>query len=124
MEKDYTIEDYLERPYWLIDILPKQVPANDGERYFAIEKFYLSEPQVELLCRKFANLLLKLYCYHDIAICGNEEQWIENPAPETLVHWVMSRQPIHVLLKSTDAMIVARGDDTYMTLYDPDEATL
>ena len=36
----------------------------------------------------------------------------------------MYRQPIHVLLKSTDAMIVARGDDTYMTLYDPDEATL
>ena len=124
MGKDYAIEDYLERPYWLIDILPKQVPANDGERYFAIEKFYLSEPQVELLCRKFANLLLKLYCYYDIAICGYEEQWIENPAPEVLFDWVMSRQPIHVLLKSADAMIVAHGDDTYMTLYSPDEATL
>ena len=23
-----TIDDYLEKPYWLIDILPKQVPAN------------------------------------------------------------------------------------------------
>lgn len=124
MGKDYTIEDYLERPYWVIDILPKQVPANGRGQYFKIEKFYLSEPQAELLCRKFANLLLKLNCYDDIAVRGYDEQWIDNPAPEHLVNWVMTRKPLHVLLKSTDALIVSHGDETYMTLYGADEETL
>lgn len=124
MGKDYTIEEYLERPYWVIDILPKQVPANGRGQYFEIEKFYLSEPQIELLYRKFANLLLKLNCYDDIAVCGYDEHWIDNPAPEVLAKWVMDRKPLHVLLKSADAMIVARGDDLYMTLYGADEETL
>lgn len=124
MGKDHIIEDYLARPYWLIDILPKQVPANGQGQYFEIEKFYLSHPQVEPLYRKFANLLLKLYCYDDIAVCGYDGAWTDHPSPDVLFEWVLSRQPIQVLLKSADAMIVAHGDDTYMTLYGPDEATL
>ena len=121
---NYTIEDYLERPYWVIDILPKQVPANGRGQYFEVEKFYLRQPQMEQLCLKFANILLKLYCYDDIAVCGYDSAWTDNPTPEALAKWVMDRKPMHVLLKTADAMIVARGDDLYMTLYGANEETL
>ena len=29
-----TIEEYLNKPYWVIDILPKQVPADGRGQYF------------------------------------------------------------------------------------------
>ena len=35
-----TIEEYLNKPYWVIDILPKQVPADSKGQYFRIEKYY------------------------------------------------------------------------------------
>ena len=124
MNHDCLIEHYLGKPYWVIDILPFQVPVGSRGQYFKIEQYYLSKPRIELLYKKFAELLLKLNCYDDIAVSGYDGVWAENPDPEDLAQWVMDRKPIHVLLKSADAMIVARGDDLYMTLYGPNEATL
>ena len=121
---NHDIEEYLEKPYWVIDILPHRVPANGRGQYFEVEKFYLRQPQMEQLCQKFANILLKLYCYDDIAVCGYDGAWTDNPTPETLAKWVIDRKPLHVLLKTADAMIVARGDDLYMTLYGANEETL
>ena len=42
-----TIEEYLNKPYWVIDILPKQVPADGRGQYFRIEKFFLEHPQID-----------------------------------------------------------------------------
>lgn len=124
MDRIYDIEEYLKRPYWVIDILPHQVPDGSKGQFFKIEQFYLSPPRIELLCAKFVHILLKLNCYDDIAVSGYDGVWTENPAPEELARWVMDRKAIHVLLKSADAMITAGGDDLYMTVYGPDEATL
>lgn len=33
-----NIDDLLRKPYWIIDILPKQVPSNSEGQYFAIEQ--------------------------------------------------------------------------------------
>lgn len=41
-----TIEELLERPYWVIDILPWQVPADSPGKYFAVERYFLQEPQI------------------------------------------------------------------------------
>ena len=41
-----TIEEYLNKPYWVIDILPKQVPADSKGQYFKIEKYFLEHPQM------------------------------------------------------------------------------
>ena len=124
---DEIIDRYLEKPYWVIDILPKQVPADCGGQYFKIEKHFLSQPQMEPLLQKFTNILLKLNCYEDIDVChfvgdptvAGAEQWVENPAPEELEMWVKERKPLFFLMESQDAMISLAGDDTYMTLYNP-----
>ena len=122
--ENYVIDDYLNKPCWVIDILPQRVPANGPGRYFEVEEYYLREPQMVRLCQKFADILLKLYCYDDLAVSGYDDEWLDNPSPEVLVQWVMDRKPLHVLLKTADAMIVVRGDDLYMSLYGADEETL
>lgn len=35
-----NIDDLLQKPYWIIDILPKQVPADSSGQYFAVEKYF------------------------------------------------------------------------------------
>ena len=42
-----TIEEYLNKTYWVIEILPKQVPADGKGQYFKIEKYYLEHPQID-----------------------------------------------------------------------------
>ena len=41
-----TIDELLETPYWIIDILPKQVPMDSPGQYFAVEEYYLSKKQI------------------------------------------------------------------------------
>ena len=33
-----NLDEIMEKPYWIIDILPKQVPGNSPGQYFKIEK--------------------------------------------------------------------------------------
>lgn len=109
---------FLDKPYWIIDILPKRVPASCGGQYFAIEKFFLSSPQVDEIYRKFACVLIILNCYHDIAVQDND-LWIKNPTPAALEKLVLERKPLNLLVDRNQAMISITGDDHYMTLYGP-----
>ena len=120
-----TIEEYLNKPYWVIDILPKQVPADDKGQYFRIEKYFLEHPQIDNIYRKFTNILLKLNCYEDIDVSHDGEEWITNPAPQeleaALLKCMADKQMFYIILKSADVLITVSGDDTYMTVYNPRE---
>lgn len=123
-----NIEEYLERPYWVIDILPKQVPADSSGQYFRIAEYYLEHPQMVAIYRKFTNILLKLNCFEDLEACLNGEEWTTNPAPKAieamLTDCLAAKSMLYIMLKPADAMIVISGDDTYMTVYNPSEETL
>ena len=120
-----TIEEYLERPYWVIDILPKRVPADSKGQYFEIEKYFLEHPQIGNIYRKFTNILLKLNCYEDINVSHDGDEWITNPAPHelkaALLKCMADKQMLYIILKSADVLITVNGDDTYMTVYNPRE---
>ena len=120
-----TIEEYLERPYWVIDMLPKQVPADSKGQYFEIEKYYREHPQIDNIYRKFTNILLKLNCYEDIDVSHDGDEWITNPAPHelkaALLKCMADKQMLYIILKSADVLITVNGDDTYMTVYNPRE---
>ena len=123
-----TIEEYLNKPYWVIDILPKQVPADGKGQYFRIEKFFLEHPQIDNIYRKFTNILLKLNCYEDIDMSHDGDEWITNPDPHeleaALLKSMADRQMFYIILKSADVLITVSGDDTYMTVYNPKEETV
>lgn len=123
-----NIEEYLERPYWVIDILPKQVPADSSGQYFRIAEYYLEHPQMDAIYRKFTNILLKLNCFEDLEVSLGGEKWTTNPAPKAieamLTDCLAAKSMLYIMLKPADAMIVISGDDTYMTVYNPSEETL
>ena len=37
-----TIDELIEKSYWVVDLLPKQVPNNSEGQYFKVVKYYLN----------------------------------------------------------------------------------
>lgn len=120
------IETLLTKPYWVIDFLPEQVPDGSPGQFFAVERFYLSEPQQTDLRRCFADILLKLNCYYDFEIClADSDQPERNSAPERLFAWVIRNQEdLCVLLRDEKTLITLNRNDTGMTVYNPQEKLL
>ena len=123
-----TIEEYLNKPYWVIDILPKQVPADSRGQYFKIEEYFLEHPQIDHIYRKFIHILLKLNCYEDIDVSHDGDEWITNPDPHeleaALLGSMADKQMLYIILKPADVLITVSDDDTYMTVYNPTEEVL
>lgn len=109
-----TIEELLETPYWIIDILPSQVPEGSSGQYFAVEEYYLQNDRLAKIKQKHIDLILKLNCYRDISL--DEETQI-NPAPSYIARKMMDS---YLCIMIDDSMIVSRPDETYLTVYDPD----
>ena len=110
-----AIEELLEKPYWIIDILPKRVPKDSPGQYFAIEDFFLKD-QLPDIKKKHTNVILKLNCYMDILIDD-----VKNPAPEQIRSTLLDQ---YVYIMVGDAMILSEPDDTHLTLFNPDEGLL
>ncbi len=116
------MEELLNKPYWVVDFLPRQVPAKSGGQFFAVEEYYLRSP----LRRRFAEVLLKLNCYYEARVCEPEtEKWQVNPPPERLFAWIAENEKdLRVLLPAEDTLITVNRDDLYMTVYGPSRDVL
>ncbi len=112
------IEKLLMMPYWIIDILPGQVPRDAPGQYFSIEQYYLTEPRLSEIKGKHIDTVLKLNCYRALSL---DEEASVNPPPEEIAG-KMRRQYVSILFG--DSMIVSEPDSAYMTLYHPDEELL
>ena len=122
MNYNELVENLLERPYWVIDFLPMQVPQEARGQFFAIEQYYLTDPQHERLCRQFADVLLKLNCYHDLTVNHGSDDWVKNPEAETLAAWLneaLQHGHLCALIDDGESLITASGGDICMTLYNP-----
>ena len=113
-----TIDQLLEMPYWIVDILPKQVPEDSPGQYFAIEEYYLSEPRFSAVKQKHIDLILKLNCYRDLAL---DEDGPVNPPPEQLAE-KLSESYVSIMVGGS--LIVSEPDSTYLTVYNPDDGLL
>ena len=111
-----TIDELLQTPYWIVDILPEQVPKDSPGQYFAVEEYFLTEPRLAAIKQKHINVVLKLNCYRSISL--DEEV---NPPPERIAAEMFRRR---LCIMVDDSMIVSEPDETYMTIYNPDETLL
>ena len=120
------IEEYLKKPYWVIDFLPRQVPHDSKGQYFKIEEYFLHPAQHGVVCRQFSNILLKLNCYYPIALYAphRSPSFIQNPPPQTIAEAVASGKPLYAVFPLQEAMIVYWGDELCMPLYNPDNELL
>ena len=99
-----AIDSLLQKAYWVVDILPKQVPSGSKGQYFKVEQFFLSHLQMESLYQKFAIIIIKLNCYDDISVCPADNEWIKNPNPSAIIQWLkdcpIEKKDIFVILES------------------------
>lgn len=126
--EDNTIEQLMERPYWIVDVLPKQVPLGSRGQYFTVEKYLLDRQRRAALGEKQADILIKLNCYEDLDVSTDCDHWQHNPAPEELsllVHdCITGNQPLYILMAEGETLLTLSGDVTYMTLYNPNADVL
>ena len=73
-----TIDELLKTDYWIIDILPKQVPQNSPGQYFSVEKYFLSGEELQEIKKKHIRVILKMNCYLDLSLDDESEI---NPDP-------------------------------------------
>lgn len=118
MKVKRTINELLQMPYWIIDILPEQVPEESAGQYFAVEKYYLDKDRLAVIKEKHINVILRLNCYRNISI---DEENAVNPSPERIADEMRNRY-LYIMLD--DAMILSEPDDTHMTIFNPDEKLL
>ena len=124
---DIDIEEMLKKPYMVMDILPYRVPENSEGQYAAVENYFRSLPQKEVITRKYTDIILKLNCYYDICVSyGYSEEWSDNPAPQEFADAVMNRKinSVRILIPSADMMIDIDRDDTYAVVFGEDEEVL
>lgn len=119
-------EELLEKSYWVVDILPDQVPEDSPGRYFAVEAYYLQPFRMAVIHRRFTDILLKLNCYYDFRISTPDgDTDVLNPDPDLLDAWINEEQKdLCILFPGEDALITLNHDDIYMTVYHPPEALL
>lgn len=113
-----SIEELLETPYHIIDILPEQVKADSPGQYFAVERYWLEPSRLSTVKRKHADLVLKLNCYRAVSL---DEETETNPEPERIAEAIMTR---YVCIRIGDTLITSAPDDLYLTVYNADEALL
>ena len=109
------IDELLQKPYWIVDILPVRVEKDSKGQYFAVEK-YLLETQLADIKQKHINLVLKLNCYMDVELEGEQ-----NPPPAKIAE-VMCRQYVYIMVGG--GMILSEPDDTHLTVFNPDARLL
>lgn len=124
-----NIEELFDQPYYIVDILPMQVPANSGGQYFKVEQYYLNN--MGRFSHQYAEMLLKLNCYYDMEFSHDAEFWQLNPTPEKIVQMVktcMSEEPtefyLYITLAEKKVLLTIQHDATYMTIYNPSEGLL
>lgn len=110
------IEELLECPCWIIDILPERVPENSPGQYFAVENYYLHEEMYPGIKQKHIDLVLKLNCYREIII--DDEN---NPDPGKTAEMMRNQ---YTVIRLEDALIVSQPDETWLSVFNPDEQLL
>ena len=116
-----AIEELLSKPHWVIDLLPRQVPASGEGQFFAVEQQLLGGTRGAALRHSFASFLLMLNCYHDLLVFREGgAQGKTNPRPAKLERWIeRNLEHLCVVLPSEDALIVVPTDSTCMALHNP-----
>lgn len=111
-------ERLLDGPCWVVDFLPRQVPAEAGEHYFAVEAYLAKSEFHGDLRRRFARLLLKMNCYAALFMSRSYADTWSKPAPEVLAEAVESgAECLQLLFPEEDAFLAFDPDDLYLTLY-------
>ena len=120
-DRENLVERLLEMPYWIVDILPAQVPAGAGGQYFSVEQYFLKPPRITAIRRKHAEILMRLG--YDMAVSfDGGESWEQNPDSERLARKAEELTGsgfLRALFEPVEMMADLEPEETWMTVYNP-----
>ena len=109
-----TVEELLQCPYWIIDILPSQVCEDSPGQFFSVEEYFLQGDRIEEIKQKHIDLVLKLNRYRDISI---SDETVVNPLPKHIADEMKKR---YLYIMVGESMVLSEPDDTHLTVFNPD----
>lgn len=88
-ELEALVEELLEAPYFVADILPERVSKDAEGQYFAVEKYFCAPERLADIYRRHAEVMLRFNCYHSMFVTFDRgETWERDPEPEGFVRRV------------------------------------
>ena len=115
------IGELIDGPYRIVDIFPKQVPADSEGQYFAVDRYFTRPERIRALRRRFAEVLLRLNCYYDMTVSFDAcMTWEENPDPEDFarrVEEIPYNGSMRAVFAGPGIMLDLDAGDAYMTAY-------
>ena len=125
---DITVERLLEDDYWIIDILPSQIPIEKQAEYRALTDEYFESGKVAQLHRRYADILTMINSRFKTAmLCMPEDEWTISPHNNDVKDAVMhhtERGCVDLLLPEEETLISLQAEDLYITVYHPTEELL
>ena len=124
---DRLTGELLERPFRIVSHLPQPVPKDAGGQAFMVGRYFRLPPQLAVLRRKQARVLLRMNCFADMAVTADGESWEKNPEPERFVKALddlSGARFLRVLFPSERVMIELNANDARMSVVCEDAATL
>ena len=124
---DDLTKELLELPCRAVGCLPTSVPKDAEGQLFMVDRYFRQPPQLSVLRRKLARILLRLNCCFDMAVTTDGgKSWEKNPDPERFVKTLddlSGNRFMRALFPSAYTMIELDAGDTQMTVVCPDSAT-
>ena len=121
-EHDILVENLLQQDCWVIDYLPRQVPADAPGQFFKVETYLLNHYEEYGLRARFTAVVLKLMCYHRVSVHWG--QWVDAPSPDLVTEAIKTILDNHsgwlnILLPEEKALLVFEWDCLNLALYRP-----
>ena len=125
---DITVERLLEDDYWIIDILPSQIPIEKQAEYRALTDEYYESGKIAQLHRRYADILTMINSRFKTAmLCMPEDEWTISPddvaVKDAVIHHT-ERGCVDLLLPEEETLISLQAEDLYITVYHPTEEIL
>ena len=119
------IDALMEQPYWIVDILPKQVPPDRSKSYAAAEKWFLNDKNRRKIRTVQAEVLIRLNCYYDLKAVRLEEETDDCLTSEQLERVITEGEGVlQIAAESAETLITLDHGDTYFTVYSTSEELL
>ena len=125
---DITVERLLEDDYWIIDILPSQIPIEKQAEYRALTDEYYESGKIAQLHQRYADILTMINSRFKTAmLCMPEDEWTISPddvaVKDAVIHHT-ERGCVDLLLPEEETLISLQAEDLYITVYHPTEEIL
>lgn len=125
---DIMVERLLEDEYWIIDILPAQIPVEKQREYRVLTDEYFESGKVAELHRQYADILTLMSSrYNTAMLCMPEDEWTISPHDNAIKDAVIrhtERGCVDLLLPDEDVLISLQAEDLTITVYHPTKEIL